>query len=110
VAGSTTMRATVLTRAFDPAATSTTGDAWLIGVQSPQPFTPLLLQPGQTGTITVTITPAGPAGSTVRGALYVDTFTISTFLLGQSAVEEAAEIPYEYTIGGGEGGAAGATA
>src|SRR5262249_17341956 len=47
-------------RAFDPTITSTTGDIWLSSVQpSPPPFTPLLLRPGQTGTITVTITPTG---------------------------------------------------
>jgi Subtilase family len=98
VTGTTTLTAAVRTRAFDPAATSTTGDAWLLGI-APQPFAPLLLQPGQTGTITVTVTPTGAPGSTVRAALHVDTFAVSTFLLGGSAVDEVAVLPYEYTVG-----------
>ncbi len=82
-------------QAFDPAVTSSTSDEWLSAVQSsPPPFTPLVLQPGQTGTITVTITPAGKAGTVARGVLYVDDF--SEFSL---AGDELKAIPYAYTIG-----------
>ena len=37
-------------------------------------YTPLTLQPGQTGTMTLTITPSGRSGKVVRGTLYVDVF------------------------------------
>ena len=59
-----------------------------------RPFSPLVLQPGQTGTITVTFTPTGAAGTTVSGVLYVDTFSASV-LNG----DELIAIPYSYTIG-----------
>ncbi len=100
VSGSATTQARVHTQAFDGAATSTTGNGWLAATQaSPPAFTPLLLQPGQSGTITVTVTPSGATGRTVSGVLYVNTFSFSTFLLGLSAVDDIAAIPYSYTIG-----------
>ena len=94
VTGSATYSASVHTKAFDSTATSTTGDAWLFATNADTPFTPLVLEPGQTGTITVTITPTGAAGTTVSGVLYVDTFS-NAVLSG----DELAAIPYSYTIG-----------
>ena len=82
------------TKAFDDTVTSTTGDAWLFANHADTPFSPLVLQPGQTGTITVTFTPTGAAGTTVSGVLYVDTFSASV-LNG----DELIAIPYSYTIG-----------
>jgi hypothetical protein len=82
------------TKAFDDTVTSSTGDAWLSATHASNPFTPLVLQPGQTGTITVTFTPTGAAGTTVSGVLYVDTFSASV-LTG----DELTAIPYSYTIG-----------
>lgn len=96
VTGSTTLQARVRTQAFDRAATASTGDAWLMAVGIPTAFAPMFLMPGQSGTITVTITPGGESGSRVDGVLYVDTFSV--FLFGQSAVDEIAAIPYSYTI------------
>ena len=94
VTGSATYSASVHTKAFDSTATSTTGDAWLFATNADTPFTPLVLEPGQTGTITVTITPTGAAGTAVSGVLYVDTFS-NAVLSG----DELAAIPYSYTIG-----------
>jgi hypothetical protein len=82
-------------QAFDRAVTSSTGDAWLRTVQAePPPFTPLVLAPGATGTITVTITPAAPRGTVVSGVLYVDDF--SEFA---ETGDELRAIPYAYTVG-----------
>ena len=82
-------------RAFDATITSTTGDIWLTSVDpSPPPFTPLVLQPGQTGTITVTITPTGPPGTVVTGNLFIDDFSNDT-----GGGDELATIPYTYTVG-----------
>jgi hypothetical protein len=82
-------------RTFDPTVTSSTGDTWLSAVQaSPPPFTPLVLQPGQTGTITVTFTPSGPSGTVVAGQLFVDDFSEAA-----DTGEELTAIPYTYTIG-----------
>jgi hypothetical protein len=41
----------------------------------------------------VTITPAGAAGTTVSGFLYIDTFNFDT-----STGDEVVRIPYSYTI------------
>jgi hypothetical protein len=80
---------------FDGTVTSSTGDQWLTTVQqAPPPFTPLVLQPGETGTITVTITPAGSAGTVVTGVLYVDDFDVFT-----GGGDELKAFPYTYTIG-----------
>jgi len=94
VSGTATLSAMATTKAFDPAATSSTGDLWLAANQAtPGPFAPLVLQPGQTGTITVTITASGAKGSTVSGVLYVDTFADALF-----SGDEIAAVPYSYTI------------
>ncbi|HZN19884.1 MAG TPA: hypothetical protein VFB84_17115, partial [Micromonosporaceae bacterium] len=97
VSGSTTLRARARTEALDPTVTSTTGNAMYFAVGVPVPFTPLFLLPGQSGTITATVTPTGPVGSTVSGVIYVETF--AAFYLGQSTVDEVAAVPYSYTVG-----------
>ena len=82
-------------QAFDPTVTSSTGDVWLASVTpDPPPSTPLTLQPGQTGTITVTITPRAARGTVVTGALYVDDFNAFT-----DTGDELRTIPYTYTVG-----------
>ncbi|HZP54489.1 S8 family serine peptidase [Actinocrinis sp.] len=94
VKGSATLSATVTTQQFDPSATADSGDLWLEGVSSSAPgLSPLSLAPGQSGTITVTVTPTGSRGTTVHAVVYVDTF--SSFLLSG---DEIAAIPYTYTI------------
>jgi hypothetical protein len=55
---------------------------------------PVILDPGQSATMTVTITPSGRAGSVVRGHLYIDTFN---FFLPSG--DELIDLPYTYTIG-----------
>ena len=55
---------------------------------------PITLFPGQSTTITVTITPTGAPHSLVRGHLYVDTFG---FLTGSG--DELIDLPYAYTVG-----------
>jgi Subtilase family/Peptidase inhibitor I9 len=79
---------------FDTAVTSDTGDLWLSAVSASAPFSPLVLDPGQTGTITVTITPKAAAGTVVRGGLEVDTFDPNTF-----SGDEVTSIPYAYKVG-----------
>jgi hypothetical protein len=54
---------------------------------------PLTLNPGQTGTIIVTITPSGTSGSVVHGTLYIDDFDFLT-----TAGDELVALPYSYTI------------
>ena len=54
---------------------------------------PLTLRPGQSGTIMVTITPAGARGTVVRGTLFIDSFDLVT-----DAGDELKGLRYEYTI------------
>jgi hypothetical protein len=84
------------TKAFDHTTQSSTGDIWQQTVDDGQPpsdYSPLTLQPGQTGRITVTFTPQGRHGAKVQGVLYVDDFSFRT-LTGN----EQLAIPYSYTI------------
>jgi hypothetical protein len=59
----------------------------------PPPTGPITLNPGQTGTITVTITPSGDPGTVVRGTLYIDNFDFFT-----DGGDELVALPYTYTI------------
>jgi hypothetical protein len=91
-----------IANAFDPSVSSSTGDLWQASV-NPSALTglsPVVIGPGRTGTITVTITPTGPAGSHASGTLYLDVEDL--FLLQvypEPNGSEAAAIPYSYTLG-----------
>ena len=107
--GSATIDMTAQTKAFDSAVTSSTGDAWQLLAVDPVAFassatsagfTPVVVNPGQTSVIDVTITPSGPNGTTVNGTLYVDDFASGVPPYGQFSGDELAAIPYSYTIGG----------
>jgi hypothetical protein len=78
---------------FDANATTSTGDFWELSVSPSTSYTPLTLQPGQSGTITVTFTPSGRRGHTVDGFIGVDTFNEFTF-----SGDEVATVPYEYRV------------
>jgi hypothetical protein len=98
-AGTATASMSVETKAFDPAVTSPGGDIWLDSVDPTAPFSPITINPGQSATINVTITPTGPVGTVITGDLYVDDFVNGVSPYGQLTGDELAAIPYEYTIG-----------
>jgi hypothetical protein len=79
---------------FDSAMRSTTGDVWVQSVDASAPYSPLTLDPGQTGTITLTITPNAPKGTVVHGFIGVDTLNLAT-----ASGDELINIPYSYTVG-----------
>ncbi len=82
------------TLGFDTNTSSSTGDIWQKTVDpNAASYTPLTLQPGQTGTMTLTITPSGRSGRVVRGMLYVDVFGLQLDIGG-----EVLAVPYEYSI------------
>jgi hypothetical protein len=93
--------ALAFTRAFDPAISSPTGDLWSASTDPStlDSFDPVTVSPGQTATIPIAVTPAGRAGTHVRGTLFLDD---ANFILFDSFVEpngnEVAAIPYRYTI------------
>jgi hypothetical protein len=82
------------TNQFDSAVSSSTGDAWAQSVDATAPYSPLTLAPGQSGTITLTITPNAPKGTIVHGFVGVDTLNLATV-----SGDELAKIPYTYKVG-----------
>jgi hypothetical protein len=87
--------ATAHTAAFDRAVTSSTGDPVLGSITtSPPSATPLQLDAGASGTVTVTINPTAAVGTVVHGVLYVDTIDTVT-----GSVDEITAVPYAYTVG-----------
>ncbi len=82
------------TNPFDSAVTSTSGDIWAVSVDPSATYSPLTLDPGQSGTITLTITPNAPKGTVVHGFVGVDTFNFGT-----DAGDELVNIPYSYKVG-----------
>jgi hypothetical protein len=98
-AGTVSMAMSATFKAFDPAVTSDTGDLEQAAVDPATNYSPAVIQPGQSATIHVTITPSGPAGSVVSGTLYVDDFLTDVPPYGQESADELAAVPYTYTIG-----------
>ena len=97
-AGTVSMSMSVTTKAFDPAVTSATGDIELAATNPATTFSPITINPGQTATINVTITPSAPSGTTVSGKLYVDDFLTSVPPFGQEASDELVGLSYTYTV------------
>ena len=95
----TTLTAT--TKAFDPAVSSYTGDLWQVALGAPLMLTPVLVQPGQSATIPVTIAPSGKKGSVVSGVLYLDDDSLFSLYGGLAPnADTVAAIPYRYQISG----------
>jgi hypothetical protein len=95
-AGFVTMAAHVVMAPFDPAVSSTVPDgvkAWFTARRGAR-FTPMLVDPGKTGTLRVTFAPSGAPGTVVTGTLFLDGLD-----LGDFAASPLTAIPYEYTVG-----------
>ena len=110
-AGSSTLTATATTQPLDAAVTSAAGDPYAPGfTDTAATGTPVVVGPGQSGDITVTITPSGAAGTVVHGVIYLVTSPgngigtrAGAIGAGLGAVETSgdvlAAIPYTYTVG-----------
>jgi hypothetical protein len=122
-AGTVTASVSAIGQLFDTAVSSDTGDFWQEGVAGQSALAaraqlrtsgerllsdsgalapkatpalnsgPMTLDPGQSGTITVTITPSGATGTVVSGNLYID--SVDGYTL---AGDELIDLPYSYTI------------
>ena len=91
--------AAALIQPFDPAVSADSGDIWADYTLNTNTYNPLVLAPGQSGTINVTITPTlAQVGSTVSGYLYVDTFNVVGGFIGTFSGDEVVRIPYSYTV------------
>jgi Subtilase family len=97
-AGTADLSMSVQAKAFDAAVTSDTGDVMAASVNPSLSFSPVVINPGQTATINVTITPSGASGTVVTGNLYIDDFLTDIPPYGQQTANELAGLPYSYTI------------
>jgi hypothetical protein len=83
-----------LMKPFDSTMVADSGDVWLDVITGSNTFNPLVLAPGQSGTINLTITPdPHKVGQAVKGYIYLDTYS-NVFFTG----DEVARIPYTYTV------------
>ncbi|MFL4952989.1 hypothetical protein ACJ6WE_38160, partial [Streptomyces sp. MMS24-I31] len=107
--GTATMTMTVSTRLFDTTVTSATDDLWQQSVRPAHRLRVLTVRPGESLDIPVTITPAGAAGTVVRGTAYLDSLVVGDaatwsshrFSVTRPALatgNELAGFSYEYRI------------
>jgi hypothetical protein len=89
-----TTGAVVRLLAFDSAVTADSGDIWADLTFGSDTYDPLVLAPGASGVINLTIAP-DPAkiGQTVSGFVFIDTFNDTVF-----SGDEVVRIPYRYTV------------
>jgi hypothetical protein len=97
-AGRVTLEMAVRTRAFDSAMTPGTGDLWRLARNVDAPIIPQNIAVGATRTITVTLRPNAPAGTVVRGDLYIDDYLSAVPPSGAASGNELIAIPYSYTV------------
>jgi len=97
-AGTVSMSMSVTAKAFDTTVTSDTGDLEPAAINPATTFSPIVINPGQTATINVTITPSGASGTVVSGTLYVDDFLTNVPPYGQQGADELVGLPYSYTV------------
>ena len=93
-AGTISLTGSVSTLAFDDTVSTPTGDYWRQSVDPAATVAPVVLPPGASATLPVTITPRAARGTGVAGRLFVDTENPVT-----SSGSELAVLPYRYTTG-----------
>jgi hypothetical protein len=89
-----------VTRAFDDTATASTGDLWSAVNGLTKHFSPVYVLPGHSATMTITITPTAPVGTTVTAVVYVDDTFQANELIGleNAGGDELAAVPYRYKV------------
>ncbi len=99
-AGLVNMTLTATTKAFDSSITTAGGDLWLTALDANvlSTFRAILVNPGQTVSVPVTVTPTGASGTVVSGTLYIDSLVNGLPPYSQLTGDEIAAIPYSYTI------------
>ena len=90
---------TAVTQAFNTDATSASGDLWETGVNASATFAPVVVQPGGSATLTLTITPSAVSGTPVSGVIYLDDSSSLSNNGASPTGDELAAFPYRYTVG-----------
>lgn len=100
-----TVSMSAMTNALDPTITAPTGDLWDESTNPSATLTPVIVQPGHTVTIPVTITPSGSSGQVVSGTIYLSAVSFNPALLtinflpsSSPTASTVASFPYTYTI------------
>lgn len=88
-----------VTQGFNADATSAAGDLWQLGADPSAAFTPVIVQPGSTATLTLTITPTEAPGTVVSGVLYLDDSSSLSNNGPSPTGDELAAFPYQYKVG-----------
>lgn len=102
--GRATINTSLRTASFDDTVTSSTGDPYRISADpSAKGTQPLVIQPGQTADLTVTVTPKGHPGEHVAGHLNLVTQPGVSTGDGSMPYESTGQVidrlPYRYTVG-----------
>jgi hypothetical protein len=91
-----TTTATASMHPFDPAVAADSGNLWADATNGTSTFNPLVLAPGASGTITLTITPdAKQVGQVVSGTVTIATYNGAD---NYGSGDEVATLPYAYTV------------
>ena len=90
---------TAVTQAFNTDAASASGDLWETAVNASAAFSPVIVQPGASATLTLTITPSAAAGTPVSGEIYLDDYSALSNNGYAPTGDELAAFPYHYTVG-----------
>ncbi|WP_290051553.1 S8 family serine peptidase [Amycolatopsis solani] len=103
-AGHASYTSSLVTAGFDHAVTSSTGDPYDQAIDpAGTGGTPVIIQPGRSAVIQVTITPSGSRGTDIAGHLNLATVptlpTGATGLPEEGTGEVIATLPYHYRIG-----------
>jgi hypothetical protein len=86
--------AAALMKPFDTSVSSNAGNIWADLVNGTNTYAPLILAPGHSGVINLTVTPsAAQVGTTVTGYLYLETLNEVV-----NTGDQVARIPYSYTV------------
>jgi hypothetical protein len=97
---------TATTSQIDPAVSDPTGDLWNGATNPNAGLTPVVVEPGQSATIPLTITGHGSAGQVFSGQIFIDDVSFNPGLVTYNGLFGAfptastvASFPYTYSIG-----------
>ncbi len=88
-----------MTQAFDSTVDSSTGDLWTFVNGLSSTFDPVYLEPGQSATIPLTITPTASPGTHVSGFIDLDDQFLANLITGFApGGDELSSLPFSYTV------------